>query len=66
MKDYLEKIPKSTLPIPKISTFKEYLPESAPLLDFLFAESRALEGWKYPCQEELENIRNKEDYLMIC
>ena len=27
MKDYLDKIPKSTLPVPKISTFKEYLPE---------------------------------------
>ena len=53
---YLEKIPKSTLPIPKISTFKEYLPESAPLLDFLVAESRAPE---YPCQEELKNYREQ-------
>ena len=51
MKEYLEKIPKSTLPVPKFSTLKEYLPESAPLLDFLVAEARAPEGWKYPRQE---------------
>ena len=66
MKAYLEKILKSTLPILKISTLKEFLPESAPLLDFLVAESRALEGWKYPLQEELKNFRNKGDYHMIC
>ena len=59
MKVYLEKIPKSTLPIPKISTLKEFLPESAPLLDFLVAESRALEGWKYPLQEELEKFQEQ-------
>ena len=53
MKEYLEKIPKSTLPVPKFSTLKEYLPESAPLLDFLVAEARALEDWKYPRQEDL-------------
>ena len=59
MKDYLDKIPKSTLPIPKISTLKELLPESAPLLDFLVAELRAPEGWKYPLQEELEKFQEQ-------
>ena len=67
MKDYLDKIPKSTLPIPKISTLKELLPESAPLLDFLVAELRAPEGWKYPLQEELEKFQEQrgQSYDML-
>ena len=59
MKSYLEKIPKSTLTILKIATLKEFLPESAPLLDFLVAESKAPEGWKYPLQEELEKFQEQ-------
>ena len=65
MKDYLENIPKSTLLIPKISTFKEYLPESAPLLDFLVAEYMAQRVGSIHFKRNWKIIRNKEVYLMI-
>ena len=53
MKKYLNHVMVNGMQIPKIGTRSTFLPEGAPLLDYLAVYQEGMSAWKYPAREEV-------------
>ena len=54
---YLQRVSHSGLDWPSKLTLDEFLPQHAPLLDFLVEDAKRIDSWKYPRLEELEKYQ---------
>ena len=53
MDKYLKRVMVNGLQDPKLGTRSAYLPEGAPLLEFLAVYQEEMDAWKYPTREEI-------------
>jgi hypothetical protein len=53
MGKYLDKVMKTGLQDPGLTPRNQFLPEGAPLLDWLAVRQESMDAWKYPAREEV-------------
>ena len=67
MDKYLKRVMVNGLQDPKLGTRSAYLPEGAPLLEYLAVYQEGMDAWKYPTREEINLFQRSRGlaYTMI-